>query len=890
MRRWERLSMNSLLFITSVMIGVCGLFLHHDRSAAAEEAAKPKAALTYEKDVLPIFRAKCFGCHAGVEPKGGLNLSEPSALLVGGESGAAIRIAAAEFSLLYEKVASDEMPASGQKLTAEEKGTIRTWINDGAVGISRADSIDQSEDVTGVEFWSFNPPVRPDVPDVMAQTRVRNAIDAFILHELERNGLSLAPEADRLTLLRRASFDLIGLPPTPEEIEHFSKDDRPGAHERMIDRLLASPRYGERWGRHWLDVAGYTDSAGVLSEDRPLPLAFRYRDYVIRAFNNDKPYDRFLQEQIAGDELTDYWTAHETLDRLPDDVVQGITGTGFLRTAADASRPDFSTIKNAAAQYYYPTMFDTLQIVCSTTMGLTIQCARCHSHKFDPVPQTDYYRMQAVFMGAYRPDEWLPQMNRRLKIASKKQKETAGKHNAHVDQDIKKLKDELAQFKNDLAEQLFERRLAQLSEEIREDVRAALATAKENRSEVQQYLVEKFQKTLRPKGKALDKTLTANFAQYAPRVNEVNGQVAANERRRMLFDEVRALYDLPNSATTPVLLRGDPLTPGPNVEPGVISALNTPEPFEWTRPTEGARSSGRRLAFARWLTQPGHPLTARVMVNRIWLHHFGAGIVSTPEDFGISGSPPSHPELLDWLATEFVRNGWSIKRLHRLILTSSTWRQQSRVGSNQRAAGTAVDPENRLLWRQNMRRLEAEPLRDAILATSGSLSDAMFGSPQAVNRLKDGEVIVPSKSEQQRRSIYVMILRLNPETMLQAFDQPEMTVNCTNRSRSTVATQALTLLNSDPMVRAADAFTRRVFAENPSDPIGYAVLAAFSRPATDDERIILSGFLDDLKAKHLADQAAETRPNPDMIADAKQKAFADLCHILLSANEFAYVD
>ncbi|QDU49033.1 PSD1 and planctomycete cytochrome C domain-containing protein [Gimesia panareensis] len=889
MRHSGRLSGKQILLILGMII--CLILVESNAASLAKDSAKgKKVALTYEKDILPIFRAKCFRCHAGVEPKGGLNLSQPSALLIGGDSGAAIRISAAESSLLYEKVTSGEMPAAGQKLTAKEKGVIRTWINDGAKGIKPATTVDRSDDVTGVELWSFNPPARPPTPAVTAQQRVSNPIDAFILRKLEEHQLTLQPEADRLTLLRRASFDLIGLPPSPEEIKQFLDDQRPDAYARMIDRLLASPHYGERWGRHWLDVAGYTDSAGILSSDLPLPLAYRYRDYVIRAFNKDKPYDRFLQEQIAGDELTDYWTAYNTQDTLPEEVVEGITATGFLRTAADASRPDFSSIKNAAGQYFYPTMFDTLQIVCSSTMGLTVQCARCHSHKFDPVPQVDYYRMQAVFTGAYRPTDWVPQMNRRLKIASKKQKQSADKINAEVDKQVKQLKAGFEKYKQGLADQIFAKRLTALPEQIRDDVEIAFAVSKENRSEIQKYLFEKFEKQLRPDVKELYQAFKANFPEYVIKGKALNDQVAAAEKRRIHFDEVRALYDLPGSVTTPVLLRGDPQTPGPNVEPGVITTIDTPEPFSWTPPPKDTPTSGRRLAFARWLTQPEHPLTARVMVNRIWLHHFSTGIVSTPEDFGVSGSPPSHPELLDWLATEFVRNGWSIKHMHRLILTSSTWRQRSRVSPETRQAGTAIDPENRLLWRQNMQRLQAEPLRDAVLATSGLLDPTMFGAPIAVQRLKSGEVIVPVKSAPDRRSIYIQILRLNPQTMLRAFDQPEMTVNCTNRSTSTVSTQALTLLNSDPMVRAANAFAKRVQTEQPEDPTGRAVLAAFSRPITSDERELFTEFLEEQTAKHLATHSSKEQQKPEIIKQSKQLALADLCHMLLSANEFAYID
>jgi len=844
--------------------------------------------LTYEKNILPIFRAKCIRCHAGVEPKAGLNLTMPSSLLSGGKSGAALRIRAAEFSLLYEKVTSGEMPPVGQKLTDEEKGLIRKWINDGADGVSNAASVGEDANVSGTEFWSFQPPKRPAIPDVKNVDGVRNPIDAFVLRSLEEKQLTLASEADRHTLLRRASFDLTGLPPTPQQIQQFVGDERPEAYEQMIERLLASPQYGERWARHWLDVAGYAESAGILNEDRALPLAWRYRDYVINAFNSDKPYDRFLQEQIAGDELTGYWTAEATLDALPDDVVEGIIATGYLRTAADPSRPDFKSIKNAAAQYFYPTIFDTLQIVCSSTMGLTVQCARCHSHKFDPIPQTDYFRMEAILTPAYRPDDWIPQMNRRLSIATKQQKDAAAKHNAQVDAAVKQLKDELNALKATFTQRLFDERLAKLPEEIREDVKAALAVAADKRSTVQKYLAEKFEKTLKPAGKELDEAL-ATCDDFKTGAADLNAKVAAEEARRQTFDEVRALYDTPGDVVTNVLLRGDPLVPGPEVKPGVISTLKTPQPFDWSERLS-EQTSGRRLAFARWLTQPEHPLTARVMVNRIWMHHFGRGLVSTPDDFGVSGDPPSHPKLLDWLATEFVRSGWSIKHIHRLILTSTTWRQRSRVDAAHRDAGLAADPDNRLLWRQNLRRLEAEPLRDSVLAVADSLNSRMHGASQPVSRQKDGEVIVAGGPDQNRRSVYVQILRLRPETMLQVFDQPTISINCTQRSTSTVSTQALTILNSDAMVRAATAFADRVLAEQPDSLINHAVLTAFARPATPDEYAQLSSHLDELTSHYLAQRASDLRDQPDVKAACRKQALTDVCHMLLSANEFVYVD
>ncbi len=872
-------------FATLICILVTALQVPFETPAA--DVAKVE--LTFEKDIIPIIKAKCIRCHAGVEPKAGLNLTSPSSLLTGGKSGAALRIRAAEFSLLYEMVSSERMPPVGQKLTANEKGLIRKWINDGASGVSNAAAIDRSDDVTDTDLWSFRPPVRPVVPDVRHPGRVRNPIDSFVLRQLEKNNLTPSARADQLTLLRRASFDLIGLPPTPAEVDRFIANAGPGAYERMIERLLASPQYGERWARHWLDVAGFTESAGILNEDRALPLAWRYRDYVIRAFNSDKPYDRFLQEQIAGDELTDYWAAFEGEERLPDYVVEGIIATGFLRTAADPSRPDFSKIKNAAAQYFYPTLFDTLQIVCSSTMGLTVQCARCHSHKFDPIPQVDYYRMQAVFTTAYRTDKWIPQMNRRLPIASRRQTEAAAEKNAEVDAGVRLLKAELAALKKTFADRVFTDQLAMLPEELLEDVKSALNTKPASRTEVQGYLAGKFKTKLRPQGKELDDAIT-KYPEYTRRTKDLNAKVIAEEGRRWLFDEVRALYDQPGEATTPVLLRGDALTPGPLVEPGVISTIASPEPFEWSAPGPESKTSGRRLAFARWLTQPEHPLTARVMVNRIWMHHFGTGIVATSDDFGVSGASPSHSELLDWLATEFVRSGWSVKHVHRLILNSSTWQQSSGVTEEHRSVCEKVDPDNELLWRQAMRRLEAEPLRDAILATAGTLNTPMFGAGQAVAREKDGEVIVSAGQNQGRRSIYVKILRLNPETMLEVFDQPTISVNCTQRSISTVSTQALTLLNSDAMTRAASAFASRVEVEGANDPVGRAVLTAFSREGGPAEQELLSEFFDAQIKLYLEQHVEADRAKTAVVADARHKAMADLCHMLMSSNEFVYVD
>ena len=855
-------------------------------SSSADDAGQEKPKVTFEDHVLPILKTRCLKCHAGAEPAGELLLTTRREILRGGKSGPAIRVAAAESSLFWEKLTSNEMPKGGPALSAEEKGVIRTWINEGAASTNESDDdaneLNPEDGQQSSEHWAFRPPVRAAVPEVQHPDRVRNPIDAFVVATLEANSLSLSPDAGREVLLRRASFDLIGLPPTPTEVREFRAAQDELAYERMIDRLLASPHYGERWARHWLDLAGYADSAGVLSEDRPLPTAFRYRDYVIRAFNNDKPYDRFLQEQLAGDELTNYWTAYETLDRLPEDVVEAVTATGYLRCAPDSSRPDFSTIKNADSQYFYPTINDTLQIVASSTMGLTLQCARCHSHKFDPIPQVEYYRMQSIFMTAYRPKQWIPQMERMVLVATAAQKKAADEQNGKVDTELARLKKELSDLRIQAKQRLLDERLAAVPEAIRSDVQLALNKSADQRSEVEKYLAEKFLAVLQPDDKTLDTLLPETFADYRTAVDERNKAITAQEQQRISFDELRALYDLPGPVVVPLLRRGDALTPGPPVDPGVVSALAAPTAFEWTQPAAAAKTSGRRLAFARWLTQPDHPLTARVMVNRILLHHFGEGLVSTPEDFGTLGSAPSHPQLLDWLAREFVESGWSVKHIHRLIMTSTTYRQRSTAEETQLTRAREVDPDNRLLWRQRLRRIDAEPLRDAMLSVSGLLDPSMYGNSIPVARRPDGDVTIADGQNDRRRSIYVQILRGNPLTMLHAYDQPVMETNCTRRNRSTVSTQALTLLNSDAAIQYAAALADRALREAPESPSEFAFLAALSREPNAAELSEVHDFIITQQARYFSGG------DPD--ASARHKALADLCQMLMVSNEFVYVD
>ena len=850
------------------------------------QTSPPAAAakVRFETDVLPLLKARCQTCHTGENPKGGLRLERRSDLLKGGDSGPAIRLAAAESSLLWEKLAANEMPREGAPLTAAEKGLLRQWINDGAPG-DEPDLLPGESGGTGktekgaVDHWSFRPPGRPSIPQVQQGGLVGNAIDAFVLAALESKGLTLAEEASRAVLARRLAFDLTGLPPTPELVQSFVADRRPDAVDQLVEALLAHPAYGERWGRHWLDLAGYADSAGVLAEDRPIPNMFRYRDYVVRAFNANKPYDRFLQEQLAGDELSDYHGAFAREEQLPDEVVEAVIATGFLRCAPDSSRPDFSTIKNADAQYFYPTLNDTLQIVSSATLGLTVQCARCHSHKYDPIPQTEFYRLQAIFMPALRPKQWIPQMERKILVATASQQKAAAEHNGRLDAEIAKSKQRQAELQQEFGERLFGERLAKLPEVLREDVKQALSREPEKRSEVDKYLVSKFGGELRPEAAQLPKVLSETYPEFKAGFDEQTAAMASHERQRRHFDELRALYDLPGPVTTPVLRRGDPLVPGTPVEPGVPTAVQTPRPFEWQAPPAEAPTSGRRLAFARWLTQPDHPLTARVFVNRVWLLHFGEGLVSTPEDFGALGSVPSHPELLDWLAREFVESGWDVKHLHRLIVLSNTYRQASSVSGESLAKGQAIDPDNRLLWRQRIRRLEGESVRDALLAVAGRLEHRMYGPGVPVARQPDGEVTAADPKNDRRRSIYSQVLRSNPLTLLQLFDTPVMETNCVRRGRSTVSTQALTLLNSEALVNLAVEFAGRAQSADPTAGVTRAVWMAYSRPPETTELAELVAFVE-----------SQRNATPTGGAAEGLAGWVDLCHMLLAANEFVYVD
>ncbi|MEX2260943.1 MAG: PSD1 and planctomycete cytochrome C domain-containing protein [Bryobacteraceae bacterium] len=787
----------------------------------------------FERDIRPILEKHCAGCHSGKSPQASLDVRSRASLIAGGISGAAVVPGSAEQSLLYRRLLAGQMPPVAP-LPREYVILLRDWIEAGA----RAENPDAPAKTDGHQHWAFRTPVRPPLPEVSAKQRVRTPVDALVLAELEERGLSLSADASPETLIRRVTYDLTGLPPSPQQVDRFLADRTADAYERYVDELLASPRYGERWARHWLDAAGYTDSEGVLAADVIRPNAWRYRDYVIRAFNTDKPYDRFLLEQLAGDELSDY----RKHDKLPPDVVEALEATGFLRTAVDATREDF--LPKDFAEYQWRTLFDTGQIFSSALMGLTLQCARCHDHKYEPLTQKDYYRLQAFFAGAIRPEGTvLPTYKRVIVEATMAEQKVAEKVNGPLDLLVKAL--------NDLK-------------------RARLA----------QYRAK------HPNGdSATERELREAFPDYAAKVDAIGRELREEEARRIHLPTIRALYDLDaNPPPTSVLLRGDPKNPGEEVSPGVPAVLDDPSrPWQMPEPAAGGSTTGRRKALADWLTRPDHPLTARVMVNRIWAGHFGSGIVPSVDNFGRSGTPPVNQPLLDWLATEFVRQGWSIKAMHRLIVTSSVYRQSSVA----RPDGLRIDPENRLLWRVPPRRLEAEIVRDAILEAAGRLDKTMYGEPVMTRTRESGEIVPVDDECGGRRSIYQLVRRSLPQSILAAFDAPVMEINCPRRTTSTSATQALALMNSTFITAQAGHFANRILRERPPageasgrKTVEHAFRIALGRGPSPVEMDAMLGFLERQK-HHYADEATNI---------VQWRIYSDLCQALFGANEFLYID
>jgi hypothetical protein len=831
---------------------VATLVLRIGPALAGEPATndQPARERFFEQHIRPLLAENCYSCHGDKKQKGGLRLDSLEAILRGGESGPAVVPGKPAESLMVEAInfAGLEMPPSG-KLSNEKVAVLTRWVALGAPWPSRDRATLASANAgapAGSRFtaqdralWSFQPLRRPSVPSDVPHANDKwadwslNPIDRFIFKKLVENGLTPAREADKETLIRRVTFDLTGLPPSIDEIDTFMADESADAYERLIDRLLASPAYGQRWGRHWLDLVRYGESDGY-NEDAYRADAWRYRDYVVRALNTDKPYDRFLTEQLAGDELE------------PDDPKLRVA-TGYFRLG-----PYEHNQRNVRGQWA-----DILNEITDVTgevfLGLSVGCARCHDHKFDPILQKDYYRLEAFFTPLLPRDD--------LTLATTPQwQDYQARRTAW-----EKAASEILRQIDAIEQPLRDKGTATAFAKFPDDIKAILNQPESDRKPLDRQLgALAFRQIIEEHGKVPSSLKGTAKARW----DELHKALKSYDANRPDPPAlVMTATDLGPDAP-PTLIPGSPRAGA--IAPGYPTILS-PEPARIEPPPAAPRSTGRRLALARWLSQPNNPLSTRVIVNRVWQYHFGRGLAGTPSDFGRMGEPPSHPELLDWLTTEFVSHGWQLKPLHRLMLMSSTYRQSSERSPGDLALGRRIDPENRLLWRRTVARLDAEEIRDAMLAVSGEL-DPTIGGPS-----------VPTA--RPRRTIFTRIVRNVSDPLLAAFDAPDGNAPTPRRNTTTAATQALLLINGDwtlARAKAAAVWLERSSTDD-RDLIMTAYRRAFGRKPEPDE-------LDDGLA-FLARQASATASATGQSAGQPgRESIVDFCHVLLNSNEFLYVD
>ena len=901
------------LTITAWLVGIAlTLSLSASRGFGQKaQAADPLSG----KDAVQILSEKCLLCHGDAQMSK-LDLRTRAGVLKGGEKGPAIELGNAEASRLYKRITGQEKPAMPMapmtSLTASEIAVVKNWIDQGAPWSEStttqttppANKTDTNypalRDYKGRvitdadrQWWSFKQPVRYPVPAVAESSWAKNPIDAFLLKSLADQGLRHAPAADRHTLIRRAYLDLTGLLPTPQEVDRFVNDPSPQAWEHLVDELLASPRYGERWGRHWLDVVRYADSSGY-ETDTDMPNAWRYRDYVIKSFNEDKPYNEFITEQLAGDEL----------DKVTYD---SLTATTF---SAVGPRVRFRESDNP--EYRYDYLDDMMRTTVQGFLGLSIHCARCHDHKFDPITRMDYFKTMAIFNPAVYYDWPLASANEIAVYEANK---------AKIEKEsINPLKAKIRQLEAPYYKDLFEKKLATFPP----DIQAAVKKPASERTPAEAMIAEGVLKGARAIAVGVDVNLSSDALTPEDRElrTKLQTELAEQEQKLPLLPEAEGIRDGDYRFTPPGY--GDDPVPGkgkggkgvagkflpesgekyepppvhfgavgapdddkaPIVQPGFITVLSKgTEPTEHL-PSNGRVTSGRRRAFADWITSESNPLTARVMVNRIWDHHFGQGIVRTPSNFGKMGAAPSHPELLDWLATEFVRQKWSVKQMHRLIMTSQAY-QMSSAFYDEKAL--AKDPDSIYLWRFPVKRVEAEIVRDIMLSASGKLNleaggPAFFlpfptnleqtapGSPLWFYGAKGKFQMTKEGPDTWRRSIYSYWKRTLRYPMFGVMDLPNDSVSCERRTVTTVPTQALTLLNNDFVLLQAQYLAERVQKEAGDDP---------SAQIKDLYRIALSR----------EPTAGELNTN---LAFMKQedhgKALAGVADVVLNLSEFLYIN
>jgi hypothetical protein len=810
-------------------------------AAVAQPPLPPDAIRFFEVKIRPVLHDNCVGCHNDRKPASGLSFETRESILAGGIRGLVVTAGDPTHSRMVEAIEQTgalKMPPGG-KLSIEQIADLRHWIELGlpwpetkATGGAKPVSSDH---------WSFKTPIRYPEPQVKTAGWIRNPIDSFILAKLESEGLRPAPEADKVTLIRRLSLDLLGFPPNPSEVDDFLADRRPGAYERLVEQILASPHYGERWGRHWLDGARYADTNGYAS-DRPRVM-WRYRDWVIDALNRDMPFDRFTVEQLAG-------------DLLPNATLEQKIATGFHRNTMINEEGGIDK-----EQYRVEAIIDRVSTTGSVFLGLTVGCAQCHDHKYDPISQREFYQLFAFFNSQDEPV---------INVARAADAPAYLEAAARFDLEKLKLQTSLAARNAELLEGLsvWEKSLAEADrKKLPNHVRAVLAIPAAQRELSQVEVIETFVKEEDQEYQASQRALDLFVA--TPSKRNPNQYTAMVLRER---DTPRKSY---------VLLGGDFLKRGIEVTPGVPAVL---PPLE-----SGAKPN--RLALAKWLVDGRNPLTARVMMNRMWQEYFGRGLVKTSEDFGTQGDKPTHPMLLDWLATEFVRQGWSMKSMHRLIVNSATYRQSAKVTPEL----LERDPEDILLARSPRYREDAEVVRDIALTVSGLLNPEVGGpsvfppQPAGVTDLSRGNLawIVETGKDRYRRGIYTFWKRTAPYPAMTVFDAPTAETSTARRTRSDSPMQALTTLNDEVFVESAQALALRVLKEAPpsdGERLRYAFRLCVAREPDSSERDMLSTALrtpmDAAKAKAMLPKHAPAGIDPNEFA-----AWFRISRVLLNLDE-----
>jgi len=819
--------MNVWLIAASLSLGC--LFSRTVSGATGDEhpSLSSQSPIDYTGQVKPLLTRHCVSCHGVAKPRGGLRLDTAAAALKGGKSGAVVLPGRGEESPLIAALRGDgtteRMPLKRPPLAEAEISLLQGWIDQGAKAI-----VGEKPGVPPNELhWAFLPPKRPRVPGVSKPGWVRNPIDGFILTRLGQAGLAPSPQADRSILLRRLSFDLIGLPPSPEEVATFLADRSPGSYERAVERLLAAPHFGERWARTWLDQARYADSNGY-NIDAPRSI-WKYRDWVIAALNADMPFDEFATDQIAG-------------DLRPGASLDQRIATGFHRNTQINQEGGIDV-----EQFRVDAVLDRVNTTGTVFLGLTIGCAQCHDHKYDPISQREYYRLFAFFNSADEPE---------LEIAAPEELARRGQIRARIDVLHRELKARYPDLEE--RERQWESTVTLEFKQAQEaDVKAAFDLPREKRSPAQRQALIELMMAREPVFQADYQALT---------------KLRDSEPKFVTTMVVRARSAGPRP--THVHLGGDFTRLGERVEPGVPAVLPRLEDATSGTPAD-------RMDLARWLFDRRNPLTARVVVNRIWQAYFGRGLVETDNDFGTQGSPPSHPELLDWLACELMDHGWSQKAIHRLIVGSAVYRQASRV----RPEGQAIDPDNRLLWRQARLRLDAELIRDAALTSSGLLTRILGGPsvfpPQPDGVMNLGQMRRPWRADpgpnRYRRGLYTFFWRATPNPFLTTFDAPGGVQTCTRRFRSNTPLQALTLLNDPAFVEIARALAARIVRERPEpasdrDRLSHAFVLCMGRPGEPQELEALEKLL-----------AAERGSSG---SSGSSQAWITVARVLLNLDEF----